>query len=161
MLRTTRSALNTQASSSGLLAGEPYLVTDESRIAVGTGTGAYKAAVMEDDITAGTLVLYVKGVRETVFAITDGPSVSLDPANGGIQTWTLGASRTPSASSFLAGQSMLLMVDDGSAQTITWTTAAVTWVGGTAPTLATSGYTCIELWKVGSTLYGAHIGDVA
>ena len=54
---------------------------------------------------------------------------------------------------------MLLMVADGSSYTVTWPT--MTWVGGSAPTLATSGYSCIELWKVGSTLYGSHVGDVA
>ena len=37
----------------------------------------------------------------------------------------------------------------------------VVWVGGSAPTLATTGYTVVELWKVGSTIYGAHTGDVA
>jgi hypothetical protein len=50
------------------------------------------------------------------------------------------------------------MVLDGSAYTITWTSVAVTWVGGTAPTLDTTKYTVIELWKVGSTIYGALVG---
>jgi hypothetical protein len=56
---------------------------------------------------------------------------------------------------------MTLMINDGTAYTITWTTLAVTWVGGTAPTLATTGFTVIELWKVGSTIYGALVGNVA
>jgi hypothetical protein len=43
ILRTTRAALDAQAGASGLLAGEPYLITDEDRIAVGTATGAYAA----------------------------------------------------------------------------------------------------------------------
>ena len=39
--------------------------------------------------------------------------------------------------------------------------ATMTWVNnaGVAPTLATSGYTVITVWKVGSTLYGALVGD--
>lgn len=95
------------------------------------------------------------GTKETVFTVTDGASVDLDPANGGIQTWTLGASRTPTATNFAAGQSMTLLVDDGSACTITWTTIGVTWLdSASAPTLQTSGYTIIELFKVGSTVYG-------
>jgi hypothetical protein len=98
--------------------------------------------------------------NETVFAITDGASVDINPANGTIQTWTLGASRTPTATSFLSGQSVTLMVA-GTASTITWTTMAVTWVGGTAPTLPTTGYGVIELWKVNSTIYGASVGNVA
>lgn len=96
---------------------------------------------------------------EEVFTISDGASVDLNPANGTIQLWTLGASRSPTASSFASGQSMTLMIDDGSAYTITW--PSVTWKtnGGVAPTLQTTGYTVIQLWKVSTTLYGARVGD--
>jgi hypothetical protein len=100
----------------------------------------------------------ITGTKETVYTITDGAGFEINPANGGIQSITLGASRTPAATNFTAGQSVTLMINDGSAYTITWTSVAVTWVGGTAPTLATSGYTVIELWKVGSTIYGALVG---
>jgi len=98
-------------------------------------------------------------LSESVFTITDGASVDLDPADGPIQLWTLGANRTATASNFAAGESMLLMVADGTAYALTWPT--MTWVGGSAPTLATSGYSVIELWKISTTLYGAHVGDVA
>lgn len=101
-------------------------------------------------------------IIEDIFTITDGTSVDINPANGSIQLWTLGASRTPTATNFAAGESMLLMVDDGaSAFSITWTTIGVVWEtdGGSAPTLATSGYTPIVLWKVGSTVYGARVGN--
>jgi hypothetical protein len=50
------------------------------------------------------------------------------------------------------------MVLDGTAYTITWTSVAVTWVGGTAPTLDTTKQNVIELWKVGGTIYGASVG---
>lgn len=101
------------------------------------------------------------GYTEEVFAITDGSSVSLSPTNGSIQTWTLGASRTPSAGTWNAGQSITLMIDDGTAYTITWTTLGVVWEtdAGSAPTLATTGYTTIVLWKVGTTIYGARVGN--
>jgi hypothetical protein len=61
--------------------------------------------------------------------------------------------------SFSAGESITLMIDDGSANTITWPT--MTWVnnGGSAPALATTGYTTVALWKAGTTLYGALVGD--
>lgn len=96
---------------------------------------------------------------EEVFTITDGASVDLDPSNGTVQVWTLGASRSPTASSFASGQSMTLMVDDGSAYAITW--PSVTWKtdGGSAPTLSTTGFTAIQLWKVSTVLYGARVGD--
>ncbi|AFL75402.1 hypothetical protein [Thiocystis violascens] len=44
IIRATRAALDAQAGASGLLAGEPYLIEDEGRIAVGTAAGAYSAA---------------------------------------------------------------------------------------------------------------------
>jgi hypothetical protein len=101
------------------------------------------------------------GYTEEVFAITDGATVDLDPNNGSIQTWTLGANRTPGQANWAAGQSITLMVDDGSAFTITWTTLDVVWKtdGGTAPTLNLTGFTVIALWKVGTTIYGARVGD--
>ena len=74
-------------------------------------------------------------ITETVYTITDGASVDLDPANGPIQLWTLGASRTATATNFAAGESMTIGVTAG-ANTLTWPT--MTWVGGSAPTLATS-----------------------
>ena len=98
--------------------------------------------------------------EETVFTISDGASVDINPANGGVQVWTLGANRTPTASSFATGQAVTLMIDDGTAYSVTWSTINPTWVGGTAPTLATTGYTVIELWKSGSTVYGALVGTV-
>lgn len=104
------------------------------------------------------------GTKETVFTITDAAAFEVDPANGGIQLITLGANRTPKATNFTAGQSVTLMVDDGSAYTLTWTdttwgTSGVIWIGGVAPTLATTGYTVLEFWEVGSQVYGAIVGS--
>ena len=97
-------------------------------------------------------------ITETVFAITDAASVALDPDNGMVQTWTLGANRT-ATDSLTTGQSMLLIVTStGSSYTLTWPT--MTWKGGSAPTLGGATPTAIELFKVGSTLYGATIGDL-
>lgn len=101
------------------------------------------------------------GYTEEVYAVVDAAGVALSPTNGSIQTWTLGASRTPTAGTWAAGQSMTLMINDGTAYTVTWSTLGVVWVGGTAPTLATSGFTVVTLWKVGSTIYGALTGSVA
>lgn len=105
-------------------------------------------------------------ITEGIFTIVDAVSFEINPANGTIQLLVLGASRTPKATSFQAGQSVTLMVDDGTARTLTWTdttfgTTGLRWVGGTAPTLATTGYTIIQLWKVGTQVYGVSIGSVA
>jgi hypothetical protein len=141
-------------------------------IAVSTGSawttsltapsGAIVGTTDTQTLSAKTLT----GTKETVFAITDGAAFEIDPANGGIQTITLGASRTPKGTNFTAGQSVTLMINDGTAYTITWTdatfgTGGVIWVGGTAPTLATTGFTVIELWEVGTQVYGALVGNVA
>ena len=97
---------------------------------------------------------------EDVYTITDGASVDLDPANGSIQLWTLGANRTPTTS-LSNGQSLLLLIDDGTAYSITWSTIGVIWKtdAGAAPTLNASGRTLIVLSKVGGVVYGARVGD--
>jgi len=96
-------------------------------------------------------------VVEEVYAVT-GTAPALDPENGTIQTWTLSGTSTPTES-FSEGESITLHIDDGTAYPVTW--PSVTWVnnGGAAPTLATSGYTVVALWKISTTLYGALVGD--
>lgn len=105
-------------------------------------------------------VVLTNGYTEEVFAVT-GTTPALSPANGSIQTWALTANSTPTAGTWSEGQSITLQVDDGTARTITWTSLAVTWKtdNGSAPTLNTTGYTVIVLWKVGTTIYGARVGN--
>jgi hypothetical protein len=105
-------------------------------------------------------------VLEDVYTISDGAAFEIDPGNGSIQLITLGANRTPKATNFAAGEAVTLMVDDGSAYTLTWSDSTfggsgVVWKtgGGNAPTLNTTGYTVITLWKVGTQVYGARVGD--
>jgi hypothetical protein len=103
---------------------------------------------ISDPVMTGTII-------EDVYNLT---GTTLEPANGSIQYKTL-SSNTTLTDSIAAGEAMTLMIDDGSAYTITWPT--MTWVnnGGSAPTLATTGYTVVALWKVSTTLYGALVGD--
>jgi hypothetical protein len=123
------------------------------------GTATLTSKTLTDPAIIGTIL-------EDVYTIADGAAFEIDPSNGSIQLITLGASRTPKATNFAAGESITLMVDDGSAYTLTWTDATfggsgVVWKtdGGTAPTLNTSGYTVIVLWKVSTQVYGARVGD--
>lgn len=105
-------------------------------------------------------VLLNDGYTEEIFAVS-GTTPALSPTNGSIQTWTLSGNSTPTAGTWANGQSLTLMVDDGSAFTITWTSLAVTWKtnGGLPPTLNTTGFTAIQLWEVGNVIYGARVGD--
>jgi len=119
-----------------------------------TTTGSFK-----DPAITGTIL-------EEVYTISDGVAFEVDPSNGSVQLITLGASRTPKATNFAAGEAVTLMIDDGTAYTLTWTdttwgASGVVWTGGSAPTLATSGYTVVQFWKVGTQVYGAYVGDVA
>lgn len=100
------------------------------------------------------------GYTEEVFAIS-GTTPALSPSNGSIQTWTLTANSTPTAGTWNNGQSICLMIDDGTASTVDWAALSITWKtgAGSAPTLNTSGYTAITLWKVSGVIYGARVGD--
>jgi hypothetical protein len=104
--------------------------------------------------------LLYDGYTEEVFAVS-GTTPALSPTNGTVQTWTLTGASTPTAGTWAEGQSITLMVDDGTAYTINWSSVAVTWKtgSGSAPTLNTTGYTAITLWKVGATVFGARVGD--
>jgi hypothetical protein len=115
-----------------------------------TTTGSLLSPAITAPTITGTVI-------EDVYAVT-GTTPALEPANGSIQTWTLTANSTPT-DSVATGEAITLMIDDGTAYTITWPT--ITWVNnaGAAPTLATTGYTVIALWKVSTTLYGALVGD--
>jgi len=137
---------------------------------LGTPSSANLAAAVTDETGTGSLVFGTSptvsgptindGYTEEVFAAS-GTTPALSPTNASIQTWTLSGNSTPTSGTWAAGQSITLMIDDGSAFTITWSSLAVTWTtdGGVAPTLNTSGYTAITLWKVGTTIYGARVGN--
>lgn len=127
--------------------------------AVGTGDVTLTGTQTLTNKTLNSAV-FNDGYTEEVYAVS-GTTPALSPTNGSIQTWTLSGNSTPTAGTWAAGQSITLMIDDGTAYTITWSSLSVTWKtnGGAAPTLNTSGFTVVALWKVGSTIYGARVGN--
>ena len=48
--RGTRAQLDAAASGTALKVGEPYLITDEQKLAVGLSTGSYAASMREDQV---------------------------------------------------------------------------------------------------------------
>jgi hypothetical protein len=137
---------------------------------LGTPSSANLAAALTDETGSGAAVFatsptlsgptFNDGYTEEVFAVT-GTTPALSPTDGSIQTWTLSGNSTPTAGTWAAGQSITLMIDDGTASTVTWSSLAVTWKtdSGNAPTLNTSGFTVIQLWKVSTVIYGARVGN--
>jgi len=125
-----------------------------------TGTFTNFASTGIDDNATSTAITidssgtvqFQNAIEEQQYSLT---GTVIDPSNGTIQYKTLSANTT-FTESLADGEYVTLMIDDGSAYTVTWPTT--TWVGGSAPTLETTGYNIIELWHVNGTLYGAFVG---
>ena len=124
---------------------------------IGVSVQGYDANTMKTDVAqVMTEQLTVKEIRETVYTMT---GTDIDPANGSIQDIVLTANRTLTES-LVSGQPVTLRIEDGTAYTITWPT--ITWLEGSAPELATTGHTVVELVQLSAgVLYGIHVGDFA
>jgi hypothetical protein len=108
---------------------------------------------LTDPTITGTII-------EDVFALTDGATVDIDPSNGSIQTLTLSSTgRTLTFTNMVNGEAITLMVNDGTAGTITTWNATFVNNSGAAPTLSTSGFTVVSIWKVAGTVYAAVVGN--
>lgn len=143
----------------GTAAGNGMYLPSANTIAISTN-GVDAITISSTGATTVSSLTINDGYTEEVFAVS-GTTPALSPTNGSIQTWTLSGASTPTAGTWASGQSLTLMVDDGTAFTINWASVAVTWKtnSGIAPTLNTTGFTVIQLWKVGTTIYGARVGD--
>ena len=130
-----------------------------------TPSSANLASAVTDETGSGALVFgtnaaltnpTVTSYTETVYALS---GTAIDPANGTIQTKTLGANTT-FTESLADGQSVVLMVNP-STYTVTWPT--MTWINtsgsGTAPTLEASSTNVVVIWQVGGTVYGNWAGS--
>lgn len=97
------------------------------------------------------------GYTETIYALGTSGSIALNPANGTIQTCAASGTVT-FTDSLAAGQSIVLRLTGGVANTINWPTT--TWIsatGNVAPTLTAS--SVLVFFKIGTTLYGSFVGS--
>lgn len=113
-------------------------------------TPAISSAALTTPTITGT-------ITEDVYALS-GTTPTIEPDNGSVQTHTL-SGNTTYTDGVGAGQAVTLMITDSGAYSITWPT--ITWVNnrGEAPLISTTDVNAILVWKVGSTLYGALVGN--
>jgi hypothetical protein len=96
LLRTTKANLVAQAALNNLVAGEPYFITDENRVAVGTSTSTYETYAKESELGGGgsqaftynpdstlNTITYADGTLKT-FAYSGGKPEYLDTVKGGV-----------------------------------------------------------------------------
>ncbi len=120
-------------------------------------------AALDNKASIGATPTFTNVNSTAAYVITDGIAVDINPANGAHQVWTLTANRTPTATLFAEGARVRLHIADGTPgpYAVNWSSIAPTWVGGAAPTLPTSGYAVIDIWKANFVIYAHTIGNVA
>jgi hypothetical protein len=119
---------------------------------IGKGTGLVSITDMR----------VVGSIKEDTYAWTStsgSVTTELDPANGTWQRVTLTGNITSLTDNVSEGEAISLAIDDGATNTISWPTIQWENNAGSAPTLATSGFTRVVIWKENSTLYGLLVGD--
>jgi hypothetical protein len=132
----------------------------------GTMTGAITFAAGQSfagtlSLAGGTMTgnLTLDAYTEKVATLATSGSIALNPSTG--TTLSCAAAGTVTfTDSLSSGQSISLLLTNGSTYTINWpTTTWVTAAGNTAPTLSASN--TLVFWKISSTLYGALVGKSA
>lgn len=125
---------------------------------IGVTVQGYDADTAKLDVAQSfTAQQTFKEIKETTFTLATTGTIALDPANGSIQRSVLTGSPT-FTDALEAGQTVVLMLENGASYTVTWPT--ITWVtsaGNSPPTLTAKD--TLVLWKVSTTLYGAYVGS--
>lgn len=155
-------SVNAQVTSQAIITALGY--TPESTASKNTangyagldGSGAIGSAQIPATLSNKTLAAstFSGSVTEAIYTI---PGTVISGSNGTIQTKILAGNIT-FTESINDGQSVTLLIQSG-AFTVTWPTVSWKTNNGVAPSLNASGFTVIELFKVGGTLFGARVGD--
>jgi hypothetical protein len=148
-----------------LLTGALYWNTTSNEMRVYSGSAwvaAYLPAAGYLALSGGTMTgnLTLDAYTEKVATLATSGTIALNPSTG--TTLSCAAAGTVTfTDSLSSGQSISLLLTNGSTYTINWP-AGTTWVtaaGNTAPTLSASN--TLVFWKISSTLYGALVGKSA
>lgn len=163
-------ALNTGGSVIRLMnnpAGLKYPTTDgtANQVMVTNGSGVLSWTAGPSGtylpLAGGTMTgnLTLDAYTEKVATLATSGTIALNPSTG--TTLSCAAAGTVTfTDSLSSGQSISLLLTNGSSYTINWpTTTWVTAAGNTAPTLSASN--TLVFWKISSTLYGALVGKSA
>lgn len=125
---------------------------------IGTTVQGYDADTAKLDVAQTFTAQQTFGeVKEGVYTLATTGSIALDPANGAIQISVLTGAPT-FTDSLESGQTLVLHLEGGDANTVTWPT--ITWAtsaGNAAPTLTAKD--TLVFWKFSTTLYGAYVGS--
>ena len=147
-----------------LLTGALYWNAASSEMRVYSGSAwvtAYLPAAGYLALSGGTMTgnVTLDAYTEKVATLATSGTIALNPATG--TTLSCAAAGTVTfTDSLSSGQSISLLLTNGSSYTINWpTTTWVTAAGNTAPTLSASN--TLVFWKISSTLYGALVGKSA
>jgi hypothetical protein len=151
----------------GTSAGDSVRYEQVLLLVGGTMTGAITFAAGQSftgtlPLAGGTMTgnLTLDAYTEKVATLATSGTIALNPSTG--TTLSCAAAGTVTfTDSLSSGQSISLLLTNGSTYTINWP-AGTTWVtaaGNTAPTLSASN--TLVFWKISSTLYGALVGKSA
>lgn len=159
--RGTRAQLDAAAGSGTLKGGEPYLITDENRFAVGVSTVAYQASAKQGEATPPNRAVIALGSVSgaTPVNVSSGECHTLSVAAGATATLTFsgwGPNATVS--------DQMLVISVGAGSTINWPagykfvgadgTIYTTFAAAQTP-LSTSQVNHVVLWTIdgGTTVY--------
>ncbi len=156
LLENADIGVSVQAYDANLPAGNVIVVDSD----IGSTVQAYDADTAKTDVAQTFSAQQTFGeIKETVFTLGTTGSIALDPANGSIQVSVLTGNPT-FTDSLESGQSIVLHLEAGASNTVTWPTIIWTSSGGNAaPTLTAKDV--LVFWKISSTLYGAYVGSYA